>query len=162
MCSEGVDIVVLQTVCRANIDDVAGMLRFCQDLGVDLLVHPAGIPKPAAAYSELSLELCSQAEVDRLEEVMLLWAGEHEARVKYTHLAMEFIRGRQKTEVRCPMGNQCMFLDVDGSIAPCFHRMDLVCGSVYDDRVPDPFKNASFAGLGEAPCATLACACMLE
>jgi len=155
-------VTVMQTVTRFNIDSVLPMIAFCRELKLDLLVHPAGVPITWPRASGLRLESCTPEEVSRLENVMLEWANDHEGRMRYTRIAIGFVRGSPTVGLTCPMGSRIFFLDAHGSFSPCFHRTDLRLGSVYDSDLQQIFRGAPREDLAAAPCASLSCACMLE
>jgi len=155
-------VTVIQTVCRSNIDSVRPMIQFCRRLELDLLIHPAGMPSSCPHVSDIRLESCSPKEKLELERAMLEWADGHEARTKYTRLAMSFVRGQTSVEVACPMGSRHFFLDADGTLSPCFHRRDLQLGNIYDTDLQVLLGRRIPEELRAAPCANLACACMLE
>jgi len=159
---ERLQATILQTVCRTNIDSIKPMVGFCNTLDVDLLVHPAGIPMASTDFQDIGLASCSPDEVCKLEHAMLEWADGHEGRERYTRLAIDFIRGTRPTGIICPMGRQFFFLDVDGTIAPCFHRMDLELGNIFETDLGELLSKDLPQDLSRGPCASLACACMLE
>lgn len=156
------EIVILQTVCKGNIDSIEPMVAFCRRLGLDLLVHPAGFSTPVPDTSDIRLDSCSEDELQRLERAMQRWAQGHAGREKYTKLALTILRGLPlPSGVSCPMGTRSFFLDVDGTLSPCFHRTDIRLGNAYKDD-PHEILTRPFPDLRTAPCANLACACMLE
>jgi len=156
------NIIILQTVCRTNIDSVEPMIEFCRLLGLDLLVHPAGMPLACPDVSDIRLESSSSDELLRLERAMLKWADGHEGRTRYTRLAMDLIHGRPTEGMNCPMGTESFFLDVDGTLSPCFHRLDIRLGNVYETDPRDIIARDMPQDLRTAPCASLGCACMLD
>lgn len=155
-------VTVLQTVCLSNIDSILPMIQFCQGLGLDLLVHPTEIPASSTDLDHIRLSSNCGVDIAKLESAMLTWANTHKGRRKYTHVALELIHGRRPNNIMCPMGSKHLFLDVDGSLYPCFHRLDLRIGNVYETELRELLDNAIPKDLRTAPCASLGCACMLE
>jgi len=158
---DGLKITVLQTVHRDNVIAIRPMIQFCRELGIDLLVHPAGMP-PGPCLDDIRLEGIPASQVQVLEDAMLEWAGNSPGLIGYTHAAIAFIRGDRPTGLVCPMGTTTFFIDVAGDLFPCFHRKDLKLGNVWTERLDDIMGRASGLGLASAPCAHLACACLLE
>lgn len=157
----GLEISVLQTIYRDNIQSIRPMVQFCRELDVDLLVHPAGMPT-MKTLDDIRLEAMPDAEVEELQEAMLGWADARPARIGYAHAAIAFIRGKRPRGLTCPMGTTTFFLDVFGDLFPCFHRKDLRLGNVLTERVADIMAKSSDLGLASAPCASLACSCLLD
>ncbi|MFH2053342.1 MAG: radical SAM protein [bacterium] len=157
----GLAVSVLQTVHRANIDAISPMATWCREVGADLLVHLAGLPD-GAGCGDLRLETCTTADLAGLRAEMLAWAGGHTGRVSYTLAAMEFVGGRNPVGLKCPMGSSEYFLDTSGGLYPCFHRKDLCYGNVRTDPFDTIVGRLLDHDLSAAPCATLACACLLD
>lgn len=159
---DDLEIVVLQTVCRPSIGSVRPMIQFCRTLGLDLLVHPAGMPSSPPDLADIRVECCPADEAAELERAMIEWANGHRGRQKYTRVAMMFIRGVRPLGLACPMGTKCFFLDADGMLSPCFHRTDLAQGNVFETDLDKLLARGVPENLAEAPCASLGCACMME
>ncbi|MBN1153272.1 MAG: radical SAM protein [Dehalococcoidia bacterium] len=155
------DTCVLQTVHRRNIEAIRPMIRFCRDLGLDLLVHPVGLPR-GPSFNPLRLEDLDSNAVDELWEAMVEWATRNPLRLGYAHAARSFIRGERPNELTCPMGRSSFFLDANGNLSPCFHRQDLTLGNVRCESLDAIIPRASLHDLAGAPCAHLACACLLD
>lgn len=157
----GLEICVLQTVYSSNIHSIRPMVQFCREINVDLLVHPAGMPI-MKSLDDIRLETIREAQVEELQEAMLEWAEGKPGLVGYTHAAIVFIRGEQPSGLICPMGTTTFFIDVAGDVYPCFHRKDLKLGNVWTERLAEILNRARSLDLASAPCAHLACACLLD
>ena len=93
---------------------------------------------------------------------MLEWAEGNPNRIGYTHAAIAFIRGERPSGLACPMGATAFFLDVTGNLFPCFHRKDLGLGNVWHESLAQIMARSSNLDLNAAPCADLACSCLLD
>jgi len=155
-------VTIIQTVCLSNIDSILPMMQFCQELGFDLLVHPAEIPAFFTSLDHMRLRSSCSVDITNLESAMLAWASTHKGRRKYTCVALDFIHGKSPVGMSCPMGSDHFFLNADGSLYPCFHRQDLRIGNVYETDLKVLLNKTIPENLRTAQCASLGCACMLE
>jgi len=157
----GLSITILQTVHRQNISSIIPMRDFCAEFDVDLLVHPCGLPEDDN-LDDLRVEGICPGDLKSLVAAMEIWANGHAGRVRYVRIAEAYIQGRRPEGVTCPMGTRAFFLDTAGNLSPCFHRRDLHLGIVWDEPTEKILARSGSVALFDAPCASLACACMLE
>ena len=162
--ASGLSISVLQTITRNNLNCVEPMHAFCRSRGLNLIIHPVGVPLVSTTLQTLRLEAMGEGERMALSKAMYGWAGQHSARKRYVSAVLSLLDRCTPSDAECVMGDSALFLDVDGVMYACFHRLDLRLGKLLqmptgeNGHVTIPRVRT----LRCAECANLKCVCLLR
>ena len=119
-------------------------------------------------YRELSLLNCTENEKKLLTTALKQWAADDRPNWTYTDWIMKMICGITPPSLSCPMGTEVFFLNVDGSIYPCFYRMDIEMGNIFEESADKIFSGRKnnyknlLPELQNASCCKLGCICQLN
>ena len=107
-------------------------------------------------YRDLSLRELDGGGWSRLKVSLDRWAADHGAQ-GYLSLFYSLYENEVAGPPSCAMGAEAVVVDCDGSVYPCFHRKDLLCGNLVSD---DP--GVVFGRLGKKSAFTSSAPCYGE
>lgn len=136
-----------------NLDKIPDVLEMVQSLRVGVVFQPVYLPKDNPIYDELSLSKIGPFEWSSLYTTLRGWSvgfGFED----YLRLMHDFYNKKTMKPSSCKMGRDAFVLDADGSVYPCFHRRDLLCGNIHEDDIGAIFSNLEKTErtLAAAPC----------
>lgn len=161
-------INILQTITRKNIDDIKQVSDYCRSYNLTHYVHPVGWLGKEPLEQELSLTHASSSERAQLAHVLDYWAAGSNMEHRYRSWMLNMCEDQRPAKIRCRMGSDIFFLDVDASLYPCFHRRDVPMGNLLNERVKAMLDNAadtfarSLGQIKEAGCLTFGCLCIVQ
>jgi sulfatase maturation enzyme AslB (radical SAM superfamily) len=116
----------------------------------------------------MSLTNANSSEREQLAQALDYWAAGGDMELRYRSWMLNMCGNQRPANIRCRMGSDIFFLDVDASLYPCFHRRDVRMGNLLNERVEDVLDNAadtfarSLGQIKEAGCLTFGCLCFVQ
>ncbi len=158
-------IMGILVLTRSNYRFLERVLRFAVQNRIGLFIIPVYSPAGSLYYDQLSLQTLSAAEWDAILPLLYRW-GEWFNSTAYYRMIAEFYGPESKKPARCLVGKTVMVVDYDGSVYPCFHRMDLRLGSILEDSAVTLIQQSESCHvehkLGQAVCFGEECIPMLN
>ena len=161
-------VALLQTLTARNWRSIPAMAEFCANNDIEHHVAPVKPLGPEAQARELSLQHLNSCELDELHALLESWAVGRPRDVDYPDAVRSLVRTGAADGLACHMGRDAFVLDADGTMYPCFTRVDLGLGNVLKEPLDDVLNVR--ARLGEerqrellgAQCVGLGCVCLTQ
>ena len=159
---------ILQTITRKNIREIEKVSDYCRAHNLTHYVHPVGWPGKEPPSYEISLTDTTPSERRQVAAALELWAAGRPMERRYGSWIVNMCEGRRPAEIRCRMGSDIFFLDVDASLYPCFYRRDMCMGNLLKNTLENVLINPSETftrsqcQIKEAGCLTINCLCFVQ
>ncbi|MEK7142696.1 MAG: radical SAM protein [Patescibacteria group bacterium] len=128
--------IIIAVITKNNLNKIQDKIRTIQKYNYEIILQPAYINVKSINAKSISLKYLLSKEKGKLIKIVRQWDKKNIYK-KYQNLFLSFYGlGPKKYPHICHMGNENVVIDSDGSIFPCFHRQDLYCGNINNQK-PD-------------------------
>lgn len=117
-----------------NIGRAADVVEMARSLRAGAVFQPVYIPDSHELFEKLSLSRIGPFEWSELYTALRKWAVDYGFE-DYLKLMHDFYNKKSLRPSACNMGRDAFVVDADGSVYPCFHRRDLLCGNILSDDI---------------------------
>ncbi|MBN2054936.1 radical SAM protein [bacterium] len=146
----------IAVISRRNAPYVAELHEWCSAAGIGLLIQPVYCAH--SGWEHLDLAFFNDEEWFNLERGVAPWIAAYGTQ-RYWSLVRSLFTSRPLHPGSCWMGREAMVVQSDGTALPCFHRRDLLCGSLLSDSFESIHRRLNEAAeeTGQAACFGVHC-----